>query len=303
MSPKRSYSYLLSTNDALHFVKDTLGIDEFDKNFKCDKLKTLNHIIQQFLSMVPFHNATLLSVPISERIAPTVEENVHFCLSTEGGLGWTLNSSMCILLDALGFQVYPALASVAVSNEPNHIILMVKHLVEDGDTFLVDVGFGRPHFEAVNMNFDKESKLFHHSFDEFKYVKRGKEIIRLQKIPHNDPLGLIPVVEGKFSCGYYFNMDPFTFSDIRLFENLNVFENPSAVGKIFRHRLHMIRFPEGRAVAINDDILLTEQDNGKLKAEPITNMEETISMYFPMVPRGTVESMLITWRRDIEMFL
>ncbi len=297
MQRERSYLHLLSTDDALVFVKDKLGIHDFLDQFKSDKKGSLNSIIKHYLATVPFQGATFLAAPPGVRIAPSMQENVQFCLSTEGGRCWTLNTFVCVLLDALGYEVYPVISSVAVPDTPNHALTIVKNLVKDGDRYLVDVGFARPNFEAISMDFDEETEVFQYSFDVYKYVRRGEKIIRFNKIPKNDPIGPMPTVEGDFTHAYYFTMEQATFAEIQHFMNVNMYQKPDM---IFWNSLRMVRFPEGRAVAIKDNVLLTEQENGKMKGEPITDMEETICNYFPSIPKETVKGMLVNWQKDIE---
>lgn len=220
MAHKRYYETLLSSEEALDFLKDKLGICDFPEQFKIDRKKALNCIIRQYLSTVPFQGATFLATPISERTAPSIEENVQFGLSTEGGRCWTLNSFMCILLDAIGYHVYPIIASVGIRNAPNHAVVIVTNLVKEYDIHLVDVGFGRPVFEAICLDFEGETEVYKHSFDTYKYVKRGEEYIRLQK---NDPLGVFPTIEGDFTHAYYFTLEPITFTELQKYMNIYIF--------------------------------------------------------------------------------
>ena len=300
-STGRSVSHVLSKEQALSYLNNKLQITDFDKDFRNDKRSTLNNIMSQYLGVVPFQGVSQLSIDPDKRVAPTLEENIQFGLTCEGGRCWTMNSFMCVLLDVLGYNVYPGLSSIAVNIKGghDHAIIIVKDLVKEGDTYLVDVGFGYPIKTAVCLDFEDESETFHYSHSTYKYVKRGDTFIRFQNISKTDAEAF-PTIEGNFCHAYYFTLEPVTFEKMREKVNENVYISKNA-DHLFHRCLYIRRYPNEGAVLMKDNILLKEQADGKIKAEHISydKMEETILTNYSYIPKDKVQKGVKNWLRDI----
>ena len=82
------------------FVSDVLEVPDVTQGLLQDRQRLLDDIIRRFHTEEPFHNMFLMQ---REGLGiPSLEENVRCMLTRQGGMCWTQNSAMCLLLQNLG---------------------------------------------------------------------------------------------------------------------------------------------------------------------------------------------------------
>lgn len=140
------------------------------------------------------------------------------------GLCFSLNYFASELLRSLGFTVFLVYGQTDLQKENVHSIVIVQSLIRPGDTFLVDVGLGYATLRAICLDFDKESPLYHDSFQPYKYVRIEdtdaggscyRKFARLHnRIRNNDPR-FFPVVIDGWAHVYHFNLEPQSVKRLR----------------------------------------------------------------------------------------
>lgn len=159
---------IFSKERAEVFVTEVLHLPHPDRLFQKDKLGLLSQIVVTFQAVIPFQNFSLMAVPLSKRRVPTMETNIKEVEAGRGGLCYTLNTFMKLLLEALGYTVHHVLSTVKYPD--NHIITMVYDIVFPGDKYLIEVGVGSPTFRPIPINFENESPVYEDSFVKYKYA-------------------------------------------------------------------------------------------------------------------------------------
>ena len=165
---------MLNFKEAVHFLSTVLGVQYQEEKKQNDPLGFLNEIIHAFHLNVPFQSITLMSKPTHLRNKPTLEEIKEDVMSKRGGLCYTLNSFMKYLLEALGYKAYHVTSHINAPNAPDtsHLATVVEIQTIK---YLVDVGIGYPTFEAIPLNFEKESPIYQESFLEYKFTRGGPD--------------------------------------------------------------------------------------------------------------------------------
>ena len=277
---------MLNLDEAIHFLS-SINIKYNEQKKQNDPLGFLNEIIHAFHLNVPFQSITLMSKPTHLRDKPTLEEIKEDVISKRGGLCYTLNSFMKYLLEALGYKAYHIACHIVREND--HILTVVEIQTVK---YLVDVGVGYPTFEAIPLNFEKESELYHHSFLHYKFVRdystAGHDtIIRLHKkgttsyenVTETDTLwrkvGSIDLIPREFA---YFN-EPMTMS-FRFFESGRV---------IFHTSLRLVVFTkEDGAKIIKDQTFfvedrMTHQLMVKEEMNDSSSVSEKVKEIYPLL--------------------
>ncbi|XP_071516020.1 uncharacterized protein [Panulirus ornatus] len=142
---------LLERIAALGFV-EKVGVSDGEDLLSRDPVAFINSLLKGFMEHVPFQSVSMIAVPEEERHIPSLEEVVEAGLSLEGGVCFTLNTFMCIVLRALGFHAH--VLDGSHKNSPGshtHVVVLLQDLRFPGDLHIVDVGGGYPFFEAVAM--------------------------------------------------------------------------------------------------------------------------------------------------------
>ena len=152
-----------------YFVEDVLKLCSSVSKLRENKALFLNEFIKAFLS-VPFQNIYLLCELEAGIHVPTWEESKDSVIRGYGGLCYSLCLFMKYLLEALGYDVY---------------FLHVMHLVVLATTLL----------EAIPLDFEVESPIYCHSYLEYKFLKRGGQILRMHR--KGEPT---PVIQVMIEC-------------------------------------------------------------------------------------------------------
>ena len=271
----------MQQKEALNFVEDVLKLSSPVSKLRENKALFLNEIIKAFLS-VPFQNILLLCEPEAERHLPTWEESKDSVMRGYGGLCYSLCLFMKYLLEALGYDVYFA-ACNTFGCPGNHIATIVRGLSSPGSHHIVD-NIAFPTFEAIALDFEVESPIYHHSYLEYKFLKRGGQILRMHRKGKHTPVnpGDECIIDG-WRRIYEFELIP---------RDLSYFEQPmSAVytkpgqNSPFLKAFHAVMYKDLKLIAIKNDLLMLENDEQKLVVTKMQSQEEmvtTVKKYFPM---------------------
>ncbi len=216
---------------------------------KEDRLKLLSEIFEAYQTKIPFQSLSLMSKPLSNRRRPTIEESVAQVEAGKGGLCYSVNVFLKIILDALGYSTYHTLANCMGMGD-NHIMTIAKDVVTPGDKFIVDAGTGI-HTELIPLNFEKESPVHNDSFLKYKYVWEDGLLKRYNL--RGERKG-----EGKWEVFYVSDMVP---KDLVDFDTpmSQVYTDPSKIP--FHTSMRAIKFLSTKAVCICDMKLLVEDDS------------------------------------------
>lgn len=133
---------LLTEEEARHYVTKelNLGAEVLHLQSK-DPLLFITRVCERFQRTVPFQSFTLLRVERSCRKLPTLPQLRRDVYDRLGGCCYVLNVFMRELLRALKFDTYFARCAIH-GVEDCHMTVMVKHLVQRDDLWIVDVGCG-----------------------------------------------------------------------------------------------------------------------------------------------------------------
>ena len=276
----------LSKEEAVQFVTEVLGISSPMRKLGEDRTLFLNELIKAFHRSVPFQNITLLCQSEPDRHVPTWEEIKAALMGGFGGLCYSMGTFMRCLLEALGYETYFPASSIFFPN--NHITTIVQNLTRPGSKHLVDVACGYPTFQAIPLDFEKESPIYYHSFLEFKFLREGNTILRFHR--KGEVEGTIPgrehVVDGwRRICEV--NLTP---RDLSYFDQpmTDVYTVPGAHSP-FLVSFRAVVFRELKMIAIKDTTLLFENDNHELEATELSSREEMIKTVCKYFPQFTVD--------------
>ena len=272
----------MSRQEAVSFVLEVLKIDSPMEKMSGaksgDRFFLLDQIIKAFHATIPFQSISLISVQPDNRIrAPGIKEIKSDVMLRKGGLCYTLNMFMKLLLESLGYEAFHCTSHIFAQD--NHILTMVKNLVKPQDRYLVDVGIGYPTFEAVPLDFVKESRIYNQSFLEYKFVWEGNMLARWHRRGDMRALkeGEVVIDGWRRFC----IIDP-TPRDQQYFEKpMNLVYSEAT---IFHRSLRAILFPGLKAVSFRDMSLLVENDSHvlvKAKFEFVSEFLEKVKEIFP----------------------
>lgn len=272
------FAAMLTYQEAVNFASDVLKVPVCKNE---GTLSLLNQLILAFYERIPFQSVTLQSTPIGSRRKPTLEEVKTEVLSGRGGLCYTVNTFMKYFVEALGFTVHHV--SSTIKNENDHIVNVVEI---NSEQYLVDVGNGYPTFEAIPINFEKESKVYRHSFLEYKFTKEEESgmIIRLHKRGDFRPDNAAAPTNWRIAC--IINPMP---REISFFDGPMSLIYSSPDHLVFHTSLRIIIFPNGgEAIILRDKLLYVEDSNThelvlKKELQNFSDIIETIKAMFPLL--------------------
>ena len=272
----------MQQQEAVNFVEDVLKLSSPLSKLRENRTLFLNEIIKAFLS-VPYQNIHLLCEPEAERHVPTWEEAKDSVMRGHGGICYSQCLFMKYLLEALGYDVYFAACSAFGFPAGNHITTIVRDLSSPGSHHIVD-NSAFPTFEAIPLDFEIESPIYCHSYLEYKFLKRGGQILRMHRKGEHTPThpGGECFIDG-WRRIFEFKLIP---------RDLSYFEQPmSAVytkpgqNSPFLKTFHAAVYKDLKLIAIKNDLLMLENDEQKLVVTKMQTREEmvsTVKQYFPM---------------------
>ncbi|XP_011402952.2 PREDICTED: uncharacterized protein LOC105312191 isoform X2 [Amphimedon queenslandica] len=273
---------MLSYQEAVNFASDVLKVSVHQKE---SSLSLLNELIFAFYENVPFQSVTLQAIPLEKRRQPTLEEAKTEVLSGRGGLCYTVNTFMKYFTEALGFNVRHICSSIKTNND--HIMTIAEI---DNEKYLIDVGSGYPTFEAIPINFEKESKVYQHSFLEYKFAKEEKDeslmIIRLHKKGDFRPGSDAATTSASWRVACIIDPMP---RDLSFFDSSMSLIYSSSDHLVFHTSLRIILFPNGgQALVLRDKLLYKEDSNThelviKKEFDNFSDIIEEIKTLFPLL--------------------
>ena len=276
----------LSKEEAVQFVTKVLGISSPLRKLEEDRTLFLNDLIKAFHRTVPFQNITLLCQSEADRHVPTWEESKVAMMGGRGGICYTVSVFMTYLLEALGYETYFPASGIFFPN--NHITTIVQNLTYPGSKHLVDALSGYPTFEAIPLDFEKESPVYCHSFLEYKFVREGNTILRFHRKGEYRPT--IPdrehIVDGwRRVCEI--DMMP---RDLSCFDQsmTDVYTKPG-VNSPFLVSFRAVVYRKLKLVAIKDTTLMLENDSHELEVTKLSSREEVVRTTSKYFPQFTVE--------------
>ncbi|KAL4498599.1 hypothetical protein ABPG72_019717 [Tetrahymena utriculariae] len=235
------------------------------------RLQYIQTAAAKYQEHIPFQNVFLLSTPVDQRRPLTFDEIKNLVLSGQGGFCQVMNVFFNSFLQTLGYESYILNSSYAKIPD-NHVVIIVKNVLNQGDSYLVDVGSGNFQY-AIELNFEDKSPVYN-----FLYTKcylqwdQDKKDIILFHINRNDESNHI----------YSFNLTPIKDFQSLSFQN-HIYTNPKITP--FHNILRILRFPQSGAICIVDKTLLKENGQHRLKPEigQFINDQEylnTVKKYF-----------------------
>ena len=239
---------MLSIEESVWFISEVLKLTYNKESRQQDPIGFLNYLIQGFHQNIPFQSVTLLSKPLISRGKPTWEEIKTEVMSQRGGLCYTLNTFMKYLLESLGYCVYHS--SCTIRNNNDHIAT-IAHM--DNIRYYIDVGCGYPTFEAIPLDFEKESQIYYHSFLEYKLVKDATSTIIMRQQRRGDIRLSNDHDSWRTAC--VIDLTPREFDFFERPMSL-VYSSPSHL--VFHSSLRVVKFPNLKCIVLRDNLLLQE---------------------------------------------
>ena len=299
MKPTEGISYLekmFSTkSEAIEFLQNEWKMKDVAKQIQDDREKFLNKLIVTIHERVPFQLLFAVKIsmtPPEQRKLPTLNEANQACITGNGGNCTLINLFTCQLLNFLGYDAFFCLATVTSYRRNPHLIAIVKDLINAGDIHVVDCGLGLPSFQAISLNFNEESPVYHDSFLEYKFIKHDGKVLRMHGdgdvVVHNSPPNEeLDFIRGKWRRFYEFNFNTF---NREIWGELRSTFFSKAVPKV---NPRAAIFPGGKAVLLNDgNILSVEQDDKTLKKVILKSREEVFQAfktYFPSIDEWLIQ--------------
>ena len=274
-----------------------LSPDEI-RNRHDNRLHFLTSLCSSYDCHIPFQNLTTTCVPFPERKQPTLQENIEAVFAQLGGRCWTLNSAMYVLLKELGFDVKPIIGSVYEEGMNNHMMNLVENVNHKGDVYLVDVGFGGAAHQPVPLDFEAESPVYKAGHQTTRWVRRGNMYIR-QDV--TDPVinGKIKIMEDIWGHIVYFTLEEQSVE----FIGRSIDKKAYSIRGFFFNTTRRITGTNKdlkKFVAILNDKLLIEGDNGKLQKSVLETDDDIVAAakkYFPAFPSDIVIQSYKIWRQ------
>ena len=296
---------MLSKEESLAYIRDVLKIREPEEEMRQSRLDFLNKLLCAFYAINPFQNVAHMSRPVSERHVPGIPETKQSLLSGVGGLCFSSNLSLFMLLRSMEFDVYMNLSTVnpETNDIDDHVMLLIKNVNSEGDMFLADGGFGHPLFQAIGFDFDKESKVYNESYLRYKLVKEnGKYTLMIDR----SKLILSPDISSEPSEGpntrefqpcYDFRINP-TRDIEKLVEHMDaVYLDPEQTP--FHKTIRAMKYRNKRLVLISNCKLVLEADDGTIHVTMIADDQDIVAAfknYFPELNGLCVKEALKNWR-------
>lgn len=277
----------LSEAEACTFIADILKLGDAREKLISNRVKFLDDLIKAHYSIVPFQNVTLLSQPVEERHVPTWNEIKAAVMGGYGGLCYTLAGFMKALLAALGYNVHFASADIFYPN--NHVTVIVNNLTFSGSLHMVDLS-GYPTFEAIPLNFEKESPEYNHSFLRYKFVRAASNVIwRMHRTELELDRPLVPEQEYITTDGWrrvcMIDLTPREFSSFYGTMAI-VYTRPEINATPFQKSYRAVWFPNLKLVAIKNYTFIIENEERKEDRSQIDTQEEMMAImlaHFPSI--------------------
>ena len=258
---------------AVKFLTEVLDLPNPEQLLRGDRLEALSVIFESYLEHIPFQCLTLMAESPSNRRRPTIEESIAEVETGKGGLCYSINVFLKVLLDALGYSTYHTKG--LCMGVATHCIVVAKDVVVPGDKYLVDAGTGFP-ATITALDFEKESQVYEDCFLKYKFV--WEDGILKRSHLRGERQG-----ECRWETFCTSDMVPKDLSDFEAGMS-QVYTEPDRTP--FHTSMRAIGFPNKKAVCICDMKLLKEDDSHKMQETKLSSKEEfldTVRKYFPLL--------------------
>ena len=268
----------LSSVEAMHFLKEVLGIEAPEVNLSGNKVEILNTVVRQYVKCIPFQNIQLLAQAYHGQnhmpLWPEIKEDM---LAGRGGICFTVGVFMKVLLETLGYDVY--FVPCKIENPSDHICTVVRNLSYEGSEHLIDV-IGYPNFEKFPLDFTETSPVYNYSFCKHYFKRVGDKVIQR----HN-----VKGMDGKEHIFGTFHLVPQQLP--QFFPAMeNIYTNTSR--SHFLQEIMAISFREGKCVAIRGSAFLEEDESHALQKSIIDHetMDTILKAHFPQISTTVIEN-------------
>ncbi|KAJ8020996.1 hypothetical protein HOLleu_40745 [Holothuria leucospilota] len=179
VTPERDdIPYPLTRKEAFYFLENVLLISDPAKLLEQDSIMFLNTFIHGMTTKIPFTSIPDVSKPINDKHLPTFAECKEAIFSREGGDCFYKNIFSKALLDLMGYNTFHVGGNNPGENQfDTHTGIIVCDLSYPGSLHLAEPGTRRPLFEAIPLDFDQESPVYHFHFMKSKFFKRDNGIL------------------------------------------------------------------------------------------------------------------------------
>ena len=152
----------------------------------------------------------------------------------------------------------------------------------DNIRYYIDVGCGYPTFEAIPLDFEKESQIYYHSFLEYKLVKDATSTIIMRQHRRGDIRLSNDHDSWRTACVIDLTPQEFDFFERPM---SLVYSSPSHL--VFHSSLRVVKFPDLKCIVLRDNLLLQENSEHILAIKeklchPSTILEKINDM-FPLL--------------------
>ena len=277
---------------ALKLLQDSWRIKDVEKRLKTDRKALLDEVVVGVQEKVIFQTISVMASEPGRLKRPTFAEIKQNCLCAVGGVCYSINIFTWCLLKALGFSAKVCRARVgpiSPATSSSHLVVLVYGILEPNDLFLIDCGCGYPTFQAVPLDFEKESPVYQDSFIKCKYVRDDGMILRMQN--STPETSTTEEIKRLF---YSFVPQP------DLLEDTIHSEYASRIPELqLTQKPRALLFPRGKAVIIVGNRLMIEKEEGKLETTVLESDEEVVRAYgihFPQLEEELVRKAITRWR-------
>ena len=210
-----------------------------------------------------------------------------------------------MLLRPIAFDIYLNLSQVIPENhtEDYHSILLFRNVLKDDDLYLVDVDAAHPAFQAIVLDFIKESPVYHDSYSFYKFVRMEDEIIlhvldtSFMLLSHGRSSEM--PTSGDFMPFYAFKINP-TIDIYQVREQVNVVYTDPDLSPFHKH-VRAIKLKDKKLALISNSKLVLEAEDGSKNYEILADDESIVVAYkqqFPELDEACVRKALQNWRSN-----
>jgi len=248
-------------------------------------LEYLRELVRAQLMRVPFENVSKIYYKKTRgvRSVPSLEEHLDDIEKRNlGGTCYVTNPRFARLLGPLGFDV--ALCGANMSKPDEHVVCVVE---VSGRRLLVDVGFGAPFFDLMDLDQTAAQAI---AFGNNRFV--------LQPRDERGRSELVHFRDGERVFGYVVNPEPREFAHFA-----GMVADSYRDSAVFMNAIVVERFAPGRSLRVHN-LLLTEATSDSVTRRALANREElaeTLVARFGM-PSDIVETAIAGVALDDDIY-
>ncbi|XP_030833578.1 uncharacterized protein LOC100888967 [Strongylocentrotus purpuratus] len=284
-------SLRLTSHEACHYLRHTLGIDSADTKLSRDRFGLLREITLRSHFRQPFQNVTnTYAIPLSERRIPSWDEIKQTMLAGQGGVCYELNVFTNRLLAVLGYNVH-LIGGKFMGHDRYHVTNIVHDVEVKGQRHLVEVGASDPTFHPIPLDFEEESPVYQDSFLTYKFKLGRNDLQRFHVIRKSDSdSSLLEDHTHPTNWRLISEMDIATDRDLDYFKEpmsyvFNALPRPKM--KMFDEGMFAMIYENGKMVYIRDNLLYLERNDNTEERRVLWSTDEVLEAYsrfMPMIP-------------------